>query len=140
MPVYANDNMDHRAHELEIVEALRAAVAAIPNIKLVIDKRSPLSLLSLADALQCFARGGSLVLDLSNRRMDDIAEFHIGRSMWAALVHLGMLHLNLDNTRASDNVINGMVCAIEASSEHPVAWGDLNLNLSHNQLTNIGLL
>ena len=54
---------------------------------------------------------------------------------------MSKLQLKLDGTRASDNVILGMVCAIEASltTDQPVAWRDVKLGLARNLITDEGL-
>ena len=129
------------AHEREFLSTVCMAVAAIPNIKLVVGHHSPMSLSRLADAMQKFARGGCLVLDLSHLVDYDLTAFHLGRSMWATLLRLDRLHVKLENTNADDRLVRGLVSAVEASliSKHPVAWRDLTLGLAHNLITDQGL-
>ena len=130
------------AHESEFLSVVRLAVVSIPNIKLVVGHHSPMSSSQLAFAMQSLARGGCLVLDLSDLVDCDLTAFHMGRSMWAPLLRLGRLHLKLENTNADDRLVRGMVCAIEASliiGKRPVAWRDLTLELAQNLITDEGL-
>ena len=165
--------VDHQGHhesrcltrQTEFLRAVRVAAAAIPIVKLIIGLCVPLSLSLLADALQSLACGGHLVLDLSDRvvyqNQQHLITLHTARPLWATLVQLTVLRLDLDGLSVKNNVVLGMVCAIEASltrigpfpvpclqemcpilswtTNQPVAWRDVKLGLSRNSITDEGL-
>ena len=122
------------------LSAVRAAVtAAIPDLTFVIGV--PLSLSSLADAMQSLACGGRLCLDLSNWSLHHLTALHDGQPLWTILMRQSGLHLKLNGTGANDRVINGMVCAINASllTGQPVEWQDVTFELATNAVTDEGL-
>ena len=136
-----NENREiHTMDKTKFLSAVRSvSAAAVPDLTLVIG--APLALSSLADAMQSFVTGGRLCLDLSNWYMHDLIALYDGRPLWAMLVRLSGLRLILDGTGASDEVVLGMVCAVEASllTDQPVAWRDVNLGLARNLITDNGL-
>lgn len=124
------------------MSAVRVAVAAIPDIKLVLGVPS---LFLLADAMQSFASNSRLVLDLSPsfpiRGHCDLTAFHVGHSLWAILVQRSELDLNLQRMGVRDDVIAGMAHAIEASllTDRPVAWRIVKLGLAYNPISEAGI-
>ena len=123
-------------HQTEFLSAVQMAVAAIPAVKLIIGQHVPLSL--LADWMQTKACGKGLFLDLSDWVVRDLTA-----PIWATLVQLSGLQLKLHggDMYDDDNVVLGMVCAIEASlaTDHPVAWREVGLGFARNSITDTGL-